>query len=118
MDKTQACEVKRTSPFKQNVNLLIDALDRKLEVLRQEDPRANEKEREAEEADGWDVHEDGSILDGALQRAREIATSLESQSQAEIQERVRIELLDFENLNEERYSEIADQIEALYSLFI
>jgi len=118
MNKEQTCEVKRTSAFRQNVNLLIDSLDRKLEALRNSDPRAEAKEKEADEVDGHDVHEDGSILDGALQRAREIASSLGDQSQAEIQERVRIELLDWENLSEERYADIADQIEALYSLFV
>jgi len=110
--------MKKTSAFRETIGLLIEALDKKLTALRDEDPRRDEKEQEVEEADGWDVHEDGAILDGALQRAREIASSLESQSSEEIQERVRIELLDWQNLTEERYSDIADQIEALYSLFV
>ena len=113
MNKSEAAEMKKTSAFQQTICLLIDALDKKLTALRQDDPRAEEKEEEED-----DVIDDGASLDGALQRAREIASSLESQSQSEIQERVRIELLDFENLKEERYVDIADQIEALYSMFV
>ena len=118
MTKSEANEVKKTSPFYENVKLLIDALDKKLTALRNEDPRRKEKEDEEDEADGHDVQEDGATLDWALSRAREIASCLKDHKPEEIQEQVRLVLLDWEHLSEERYSDIADQIEALYSLFV
>ena len=118
MKKQEANEIKKTQAFKETIGLLINALDKKLEVLRKEDPRADEKEKEEDEAEGHDVQEDGATLDWALSRAREISSCLKDNTPAEIQEQVRLVLLDWPNLNEERYSDIADQIEALYSLFV
>ena len=118
MKKEEANEIKKTQAFKDNIKILIDALDKKLQVLIKEDPRAEEKEKEEDAAEGHDVQEDGSTLSWALSRAREIVLCIKDHKPKEIEEQVRLVLLDWENLNEERYSDIADQIEALYSLFV